>query len=152
MLERLSAGGEQGDKGWDGWMHHWLNGLWASSGRWWRTGVPGVLQSMRLQRVRHNWVIEQQQLLGSGRAAIWTQMTEQQQSSYGLPRAASCKETACQYRNWRRHRFSPWVEKIPWKRAWKPTAVFLPGESHRWRSFAGYSPLSHKDLDTTEAT
>ena len=41
-----------------GW-HHWLNG--ASFGRWWRTGKPGVLQSMGLQKVGHNWVLEQQQ-------------------------------------------------------------------------------------------
>ena len=42
-----------------GW-HHWLNGheFWASSGSWWWTGRPGVLQSMGLQRVRHNWAIE----------------------------------------------------------------------------------------------
>ena len=46
-----------------GW-HHWLNGheFEASSGRWWRTGKPGVLQSMGLERVRHNWATEQQQL------------------------------------------------------------------------------------------
>ena len=41
--------------------HHGLNRtwVWASSGRWWRTRKPGVLQSMRLQRVRHNWATEQ---------------------------------------------------------------------------------------------
>ena len=41
-----------------GW-HHWLNGHWASSRSWWRTGNPGVLQSMRSQRVGHDWVTEQ---------------------------------------------------------------------------------------------
>jgi len=39
-----------------------------------------------------------------------------------------------------RHRFDPWVEKIPWRRAWQPTPVFLSGESHGQRSLAGYSP------------
>ena len=34
----------------------------------------------------------------------------------------------------------PCVRKIPWRRAWKPTPVFLPGESHGQRSLAGYSP------------
>ena len=38
--------------------------IWASSGRWWRTGRPGMLQSMGLQRIRHNWATEQQQLPG----------------------------------------------------------------------------------------
>ena len=36
--------------------------------------------------------------------------------------------------------FNPWVRKIPWRRKWQPTPVFLPGESHGWRSLVGYSP------------
>ena len=39
-----------------------------------------------------------------------------------------------------RHGFNPWVGKIPWRRAWQPTPVFSPGESHGQRSPAGYSP------------
>ena len=46
--------------------------------------------------------------------------------------------------------FDPWVRKIPWKRAWQPTAVFLPGKSHGQRSLAGYSPWGRKESDTTE--
>ena len=38
-----------------------------------------------------------------------------------------------------RHRFDPWVRKFLWRRAWQPTPVFLPGESHGQRSLAGYS-------------
>ena len=34
--------------------------------------------------------------------------------------------------------FHPWVRKVPWRRAWQPTSVFLPGKSHGWRSLAGY--------------
>ena len=41
---------------------------------------------------------------------------------------------------------------IPWRRAWQPTPVFLPGESHGQRSLAGYSPWGCKELDMTEAT
>ena len=40
--------------------------------------------------------------------------------------------------------FDPWVRKIPWRRAWQPTPVFLPGESHGQRSLVGYSPRDHK--------
>ena len=61
--ERMRAGGEGDDKGWDGWMPsptRWT-WVWTSSGRWWRTGKPGVLQSMGSQRVRHKWATEQQQ-------------------------------------------------------------------------------------------
>ena len=52
----------------------------------------------------------------------------------------------------RRCRFSPWVEKIPWRRTWKPTQIFLSGEPHGQRSLAGYSPWDRKESDTTEAT
>ena len=45
--------------------------------------------------------------------------------------------------------FNPWVGKIPWRRKWQPTLVFLPGKSHGRRSLAGYSPWGCKELDTT---
>ena len=43
-----------------------------------------------------------------------------------------------------------WVGKIPWKRAWQPTPVFLPAESHGQRSLVGYGPSGHKELEATE--
>ena len=52
-----------------------------------------------------------------------------------------------------RPRFDPWVGKIPWRRKWQPTPVFLPGKSHGWKSLAGYSSLwGCKELDMTEMT
>ena len=54
-----------------------------------------------------------------------------------LPWWPSGKEPACQCR---RLMFNPWVGKIPWRRKWQPTPVFLPGKSHGQRSLAGYSP------------
>ena len=44
----------------------------------------------------------------------------------------------------------PWVGKIPWRRKWQPTLVYLPGEFHGQRSLAGYSPWGRKESDTTE--
>ena len=44
----------------------------------------------------------------------------------------------------RKSKFNPWVRKIPWRRAWQPTPLFLPEESHGQMSLAGYSPLGHK--------
>ena len=58
--ERSKAGVEGDDRGWDSWMEsltQWT-WVWASSGSWWWTGKPGVLQSMGLQRVRHDWATE----------------------------------------------------------------------------------------------
>ena len=40
----------------------------------------------------------------------------------------------------KRRGFDPWIRKIPWKKAWQPTSVFLPGESHQKRSLTGYIP------------
>ena len=44
----------------------------------------------------------------------------------------------------------PGLGRFPWRRAYQPTQVFLPGESHRQRSLVGYSPWGHKELDRTE--
>ena len=49
----------------------------------------------------------------------------------------SGKESACQWRRCRRRGFSSWVQKIPWRREWLPTLVFLPGKSQGQRSLAG---------------
>ena len=58
--ERLKAGGEEDDRGWDSWMAsptQWTR-VWVDSGSWWWTGRPGVLWFMGSQRVRHNWATE----------------------------------------------------------------------------------------------
>ena len=61
--EKLRTGGEGGDRAWDGWMTSWTQWtwVWANSRRWWRTGKPGMLQSMGLPRVRQDWLTEQEQ-------------------------------------------------------------------------------------------
>ena len=70
----------------------------------------------------------------------------------GFPRGASGKESACQCRRSQRCGIDPWAGKMPWKRAWQPTAVFLPEEFHGQRSLAGYSPWGCKESDMTEHT
>ena len=92
------------------------------------------------------------------------------------------KEPTCQCRRLKRHGFNPWVRKIPWRRAWQPTLVylaknplanaedlrdtgsipgsgrsiptpvFLPQESHGQRGPAGNSPLACTESDTTGVT
>ena len=49
-----------------------------------------------------------------------------------------------------RGRFNPYVGKIPWRRVWKPTPIFLPAESHGERSLVGYRLQGHKESDMTE--
>ena len=86
--ERLRAGGEGDDRGWDGWMISLTQWTWvrANSGRWWRTENPGVLLSIGSQRVGHDWMTEQQGKPGVCSQALGLQRirhdlaTEQQQS------------------------------------------------------------------------
>ena len=65
----------------------------------------------------------------------------------GFPGGSDGKEYACKAGDLGS---IPWVGKIPWRRAWQPTPEFLPGESHRQRSLAGYSPWGCKESDMTE--
>ena len=79
-------------------------------------------------------------LLAYSRLGIW---------GVGFP-GVSGKEPACQCRGCRRGWFDSWVRKIPWRRKWQPTPVFLPTESHGQRSLVGYNPRGHKESDMTE--
>jgi len=86
----------------------------------------------------------------------WVVYTEE----FGLPqwwskhylkllRWLSAKESTSQGR---RLKFYPWVGKIPWRRKWQPTPVFLPGKSQGQRSLVGYTPRGHKRVGHDLAT
>ena len=65
-------------------------------------------------------------------------------SSWGFTGGTSSKEPpAWQCRRYKRSGFNPRVRKIPWKRAWQPTPVFLSEESHGQKIVEGYSPWGH---------
>ena len=85
-----------------------------------RTEEPGGLQSMVLQRVRHDWATNTHLLRASQVAPVVK----------NLP-ASSGRH--------KRHRFDSWVRKIPWRRAWQSTPVFLFGKSHGQRRAAVHS-------------
>ena len=60
MLGKTEGRRRRDNRGWDGWMASatWRTWVWASSGNWWWTGKPGMLQSMGLQRVGRSWATE----------------------------------------------------------------------------------------------
>ena len=60
MLGKIEGRRRRDNRGWHGWMASLIQWtwVWASSGSWWWAGKPGMLQSMELQRVRHDWVTE----------------------------------------------------------------------------------------------
>ena len=111
--EGSGAGGEGDDRGWDGWMVSLIQWIWVwvNSRGWWWTGRPGMLWFMGSQRVRHDWATE----------LNWTDPW------LGVPGGTSGKESACQCRRHKKYGFDPWVGKIPWRRKWQPTPVFLAG-------------------------
>ena len=79
------------------------------------------------------------------RLSDWTELNW---SSYmGLPRCRSGKEFACQCK---KCGFDPWLKKIPWRREWLSTPVFLPGKFHGQRSLVSYSPWGGKESDAIE--
>ena len=93
--ERLKAGWEGDDRGWDGWMgspFQWT-WVWANSGRLWGTGEPGVLQSMGLQRVGHDLATEQQQqrILKSYRICSLTAVTFMRADTWLYRDLRACK-------------------------------------------------------------
>ena len=65
-------------------------------------------------------------------------------------RGSEVNGSACICLECGRPRFDPWVRKIPWRRKWQPTPVFLPGEPHGGRSLVGYSLWGLKESDTIE--
>jgi len=79
----------------------------------------------------------------SHEARVWSdllRMLSPQVDHSGFPGGARGEEPVCQCRRHKRLKFNPWIRIIPWRRAWQPTPVFLPGESHGQRSLEGCSP------------
>ena len=98
------------------------------------TEEPGELQSMGSQRVENN------------RADFFLSLC----LGYilGLPGWLRGKESTCQCSRHQTHGFDPWVGKIPWRRKWQPTPVFLPGEPHGQRSLV--QSIGSRESDTNE--
>ena len=139
--KRLKAGGEGDDRGWHGWMAsptQWT-WVWINSGSCWWTERPGVLQSMGLWRVEHDWAAE----LNWFPKTSFLMFHMQPLVEKNLPANGGDKTDE----GW-----IPESRKFPWRRAWQPTPVFLPGESHGERSLAGYSLWGRKEPGMTEVT
>jgi len=66
--------------------------------------------------------------------------------NYPIPESQwlSGKRIRLKCRKHRRCKSNPWVRKIPWRRTWQPTLVFLPGKCHGQRNLESYSPWGHK--------
>ena len=143
------------------------------------TEEPGGLQSMGCQRVGHNWAINTCAMIADNpvlfpmsdcqhlgkKAGYFSSLCPAMAWSWKLhnwvlisyfaspfqtgdfPGGSDGKSVCLQCR---RSGFDSWVGKIPWRRKWQPTPVFLPGKFHGQRSLVGYSQWGHKESDRTE--
>ena len=107
---------------------------------WRKTTVPGLLRSTGVTLTSLSSLLTEHVHLP------FLNFVSMISCSIRFPDGASGKEPACQCRRYKRHEFDPWVGKSPWRRAWQPTPVFLPRESH------GQSSWGHKELGTTKVT
>ena len=97
----------------------------------WRAEIHGVTKS---QTWLSDWTELNEIYFQLGHTKRWL----------GFPGGTSGKEPACQCRRRKRCEFDSWVGKIPWRRKWQPTSLFLPGESHGQKNLVGYSPWGRK--------
>ena len=79
-------------------------------------------------------------------------LTKIESICFGLPWWLSSKRIRLQCRRHKRREFDPWVGKIPWRRKWQPTPVFLPEKFHGQRSLVGHSPWGLKESGMAEHT
>ena len=116
-------------RGWDGWMasRTWV---WVNSGSWRWTRKPGVLQSMGLQRVGHDWVTE----------LNWGTLE-------GFPSSSDGKESACQYR---RLCSIPGSGRSPGEGSGNPLQILAWRIPWTKESLDGYSAWGCEESDTTE--
>ena len=135
--ERLKAGGEEDDRGWEGWMalltqRMWV---WVNSGSCWWTRRPGVVQSIGSQRLRRDWMTK----------LNWTENHQCTNLPSSLV-AQTVKTPPSMLKTWVQYL----GQEDPLEKGWLPTPVLLPEEFREQRSLAGYSPWGLKELDTTE--
>ena len=113
--------------------------------------VPSLLNPLPRSSPSHPLGCHRSPALGSlyrPSDSYWLYILHMAICMLGFPGGVSGKEPVCQCRSLERWRFNPWDGKIPWKRAWQPTPVFLPREFHSW-SLAAYSPWGRTESDTT---
>ena len=133
-----SPGGGRGNLGqygeyWSAWRIPWTKIAWQA------------VESLGLQRFGHDWSYIYIYKCIYKRQREWNRHRERGSSDFTRVKCkfsflvgANGKESACQCRRCKRHEFDLWVEKVPWRRKWQPSSVFLPGKFHGQRSLAGY--------------
>ena len=128
-------------------MTQWPCGSWMLKPYFlYQSAISTMMQDNKLPQTQ--WLIPSKcSLFFLKNVFYWSIVDGQRCVNFCFSADSGGKESAWQCR---RSRFDPWVRKIPWRREWLPTPVFLPGESHERRSLLDYIPRGHIELDTTE--
>ena len=115
----------------------------------WYAAVHGVTKSQ-------TWLSDEQQQRKAEKERKWkkkqktTSQNKELTPRWGLPWWLSGKESTCQCKRCSRCRLDSWIRKIPWRRKWQSTPLFLPGKSQGQRRLEDYSPLGCKESGVTE--
>ena len=117
-------------------VKNWLLGKDPNAGKDWRQEEKGTIEDEMV-----GWT----SVLVSSGSWWWTGKPGVHYSPWGLKESDTTEQL-----NWLTD--SRYASKTPWSKKWQPTPVFLPGESHRQRSLAGYNPWSCKEFDMAEHT
>ena len=151
--ERLKAGGEGDDRGWDGWMAELTQWawVWVNSGSWWWTGRPGLLRFMGFRRIGHDWATKlnwtELFLKLFSHLGYYTMLSRVSCARVGFPGGLEGKECAC---NAGDTGSIPGSGRSPGVRNGNPTPVFLPGKFHGQRSFMGSSPRGRSQTQLSD--
>ena len=139
---------------WRKWTHEKLGEWWIAKDDWairvwWK--MKSLKESL-LSESLHFW--KGQKMCEFNSCSAYSKSSRNYQGmifvcQVGFPGGSDSKKIHLQCR---RPGFNPWVWKIPWRRAWQSTLVFLPEESHGQQSLAGYNSWGHEESDTTEVT
>ena len=114
----------------------------------WCALLKGVKRDKSRYKISTGDIVHHRMTLATNtESRIWKSLREQ---VLGFPAGTSGQESICYAGDPVRCGLDPWVKKVPCRRAWQPTPVYLPGESHGQKSLAGYRPWGLKELDMTE--
>ena len=127
------------------WVHSWVGKI-----PWWSELQPTAVFLLREFHRQRSLVGSS--LWGRKESYMTKWLTHTHICQQHFPTGSAGKEPSCQHRWCKKRKFNPWVGKIPWRKKWQPTPIFLPWRFHEERSLADYSPWGCKKSNLTDCS